>query len=203
MKKVYVWLMNGFADWEASYVCAELNKPESGCEVKTIAEDLLPKTSMGGFRVLPELALPADPADLDMTMLILPGGLGWSDSEADHAPAASLVRFCFEHGIEVAAICDATTFLGKHGFLDHDAHTGNTLEYLKLGAPAYAGDKHYIDAQAVSSGSLITANGSGAVEFSKLILAKLEVLQGEALEQWYHIFKQGYFSEVLTLPAIK
>jgi hypothetical protein len=31
MKKVLLFITDGFADWEASYVTAELNKPGTGC----------------------------------------------------------------------------------------------------------------------------------------------------------------------------
>ncbi|MEH7341578.1 glutamine amidotransferase, partial [Priestia megaterium] len=41
------------------------------------------------------------------------------------------------HNIPVAAICDATAFLGNYGFLDQNKHTGNSLPYLKEGAPNY------------------------------------------------------------------
>jgi putative intracellular protease/amidase len=190
LKQVLVFLTDGFADWEASYVCAELNKPDSGCQVRTIAVDLEPKTSMGGLRVLPDYDMSSDWRRMDIAMLIVPGGTGWS--EPVNEQAKELIRHCFERQAGVAAICDATTFLGRHGFLEQRKHTGNTLPGLKLGAPDYSGDEYYVEAQAVADGQLITANGSAAVEFSRLILQKLNVYQEEELEQWYGIFKNGF-----------
>ncbi|TYS89917.1 type 1 glutamine amidotransferase family protein [Rossellomorea aquimaris] len=191
MKKVLVFVTDGFADWEASYVTAEINKPETGYQVKTIAIDKDPKVSMGGFTVLPDFSLQGAP--LEFEMLIIPGGTGWREEK--NQQAKKLVDYCFEHDIPVAAICDATTFLGIHGYLDQLKHTGNSLPYLKEGAPDYRGEENYIADQSVSDGCLITANGSGAVEFSRDILRKLGVLEGEELDRWYDIFKNGFIKK--------
>ncbi|MGC9934414.1 type 1 glutamine amidotransferase family protein [Priestia aryabhattai] len=190
MKKVLVFITDGFADWEASYVTAELNKPGTGFQVQTIAIDNNPKVSMGGLTVLPDYSLQDFSSKLEFVMLIIPGGTGWREKK--NHQVKKLVSFCFEHNIPVAAICDATTFLGNYGFLDQNKHTGNSLPYLKEGAPNYRGDENYIEAQSVSDGCLITANGSGALEFSRDILEKLDVLKGKELEEWYDLFKIGF-----------
>jgi len=191
MKKVLVFVTDGFADWEASYVTAEINKSKTGYQVQTIAIDKDPKVSMGGLTVLPDFSLVDAP--LEFEMLIIPGGTGWREEK--NQQAKQLVDYCFEHDIPVAAICDATTFLGIHGYLDHLKHTGNTLPYLKEGAPHYRDEENYIAEQSVSDGCLITANGSGAVEFSGDILRKLGVLEGEELDRWYDIFKNGFIKK--------
>ena len=190
MKKVLVFITDGFADWEASYVTAELNKLGTGFQLQTIAIDNNPKVSMGGLTVLPDYSLHDFSSKLEFVMLIIPGGTGWRE-EKNHQ-VKKLVSFCFEHHIPVAAICDATTFLGNYGFLDQNKHTGNSLPYLKERAPNYRGDENYIEAQSVSDGCLITANGSGALEFSRDILEKLDVLKGKELEEWYDLFKIGF-----------
>ena len=193
MKKVLVFITDGFADWEASYVTAELNKRGTGFQVQTIAIDKNPKVSMGGLTVLPNYSLQDFSSKLEFTMLIIPGGTGWRE-EKNHQ-VKKLVSFCFEHNIPVAAICDATTFLGNYGFLDQNKHTGNSLLYLKEGAPNYRGDQNYIEEQSISDGCLITANGSSALEFSRDILEKLDVLKGKELEQWYDLFKNGFIKK--------
>ncbi|RAV11258.1 type 1 glutamine amidotransferase family protein [Paenibacillus contaminans] len=193
MKEVLLLITDGFADWEASYVSAELNKPTTGFKVKTIAIDKEPKTSMGGLSVLPDFEIGGFAVHADVAMLIIPGGTGWNEEKGQLIQ--TLVGDCLDKDIPVAAICDATTFLGNHGFLDHVKHTGNTLEYLKARAPRYKGDDHYVNAQAVSDRLLITANGSGAVEFSRHILAKLQVYDEQQLNEWYGTFKNGIISE--------
>ncbi|WP_418301252.1 type 1 glutamine amidotransferase family protein [Lysinibacillus fusiformis] len=190
MKKVLVFIIDCFADWEASYVTAELNKPGTGFQVQTIAIDKNPKKSMGGLTVLPDYSLLDFPFDLEIAMLIIPGGTGWKEEK--NQQAKKLVEFCFTEDIPVAAICDATTFLGNHGFLERYKHTGNSLAYLKEAAPNYKGDEKYIDQQSVSDGSLITANGTGALEFSRDILCELAVLEKKELKEWYDLFKKGF-----------
>jgi putative intracellular protease/amidase len=190
MKKVLVFITDGFADWEASYVTAELNKPGTGFQVQTIAIDKNPKVSMGGLTVLPDYSLQDFSLKLEFVMLIIPGGTGWRE-EKNHQ-VKNLVNFCFKNNVPVAAICDATTFLGNYGFLEQHKHTGNSLPYLKEGAPNYRGDENYIEEQSVSDGCLITANGSSALEFSRDILNKLDVLKNEELEEWYDLFKNGF-----------
>ena len=190
MKKVLIFITDGFADWEASYVTAELNKPGTGFQVQTIAIDKNPKVSMGGLTVIPDYSLKDFSFNLEFVMLIIPGGTGWRE-EKNHQ-VKKLVSYCLENTIPVAAICDATTFLGNYGFLDQHKHTGNSLPYLKEGAPNYRGDEKYVEKQSVSDGCLITANGSGALEFSRDILNKLEVLKGNELEEWYDLFKNGF-----------
>ena len=190
MKKVLVFITDGFADWEASYVTAELNKPGTGYEVQTIAIDKNPKISMGGLKVLPDYSLQEVSLNLELAMLIIPGGTGWRE-EKNHQ-AIKLVDYCVGKDIPVAAICDATTFLGEYGYLNHHKHTGNSLAYLKEGAPHYRGDNNYINEQSISDGCLITANGSGTLEFSRNILSKLDVLKSEELREWYGLFKNGF-----------
>lgn len=145
---------------------------------------------MGGLRVLPDYAIDDYEFHSDVAMLIIAGGMNWGDPIHDKAVPA--IRDCFDRDIPVAAICDATTFLGRHGYLDRHKHTGNQLAYLKQAAPNYRGEALYVEAQSVSDGGLTTANGSAAVEFGRHILEKLQVLEGEKLEEWYAIFKKGY-----------
>ncbi|WP_226577623.1 type 1 glutamine amidotransferase family protein [Halobacillus litoralis] len=190
MKNVLVFVTDGFADWEAAYVTAELNKPGTGYQVKTIAIDNQVKRSMGGLTVRPDYSLQEFSYDLTFDMVIIPGGTGWRE-EKNHQ-AEGLVRYCFDKGIPVAAICDATTFLGIYGFLDHRRHTGNSLPYLKEGAPDYRGEEKYRAEQSVRDRGLITANGSAALEFSRDILSELGVLDGEEVKEWYDLFKHGF-----------
>lgn len=48
-KEVLVFLSEDYGDWEGTYICSELNKPETGFAVKTMA---IPKPFLNFF--LPE-----------------------------------------------------------------------------------------------------------------------------------------------------
>lgn len=187
-KTVLIFLTDRYADWEASYVAAELQAPHSEYQVKTVTLDGKPVSSIGGFKVLPDYSL-ADTETSNFHMLILPGGNTWRQFET--VPVKELVARCVANNIPVAAICDATVFLGRYGFLDSVKHTSNSLENLKEGAPNYIGESDYIHAQSVLGGNLITANGTASLEFARDILKLLKVREDEKIDAWYHFFKMG------------
>ena len=85
--------------------------------------------SCSGFRTLPDYSFDTMPDDY--AALVLIGGFGWLDEqEADKV--VPIVRHAIEKGIIVGAICNAASFLAKHGFLNAVKHTGNGLEQLRL-----------------------------------------------------------------------
>ncbi|WP_124065666.1 type 1 glutamine amidotransferase family protein [Clostridium sp. E02] len=190
-QEILVFLSNGYADWEGSYLCSELNKPTTGYVVKTVALSKNPVTSLGGFRVIPDYSIKELPSRF--TMLLLIGGTAWLLGENDSIKET--VDTCINQNIPIAAICDASTFLANNGYLDHISHTGNSLDYLEEFAPNYKGRNHFVEKQVVSTEHFITANGTSAVEFAKAILNRLSIMPKEKLESWYHNFKVGYFKE--------
>ncbi|MFP7478446.1 type 1 glutamine amidotransferase family protein [Terribacillus saccharophilus] len=187
-KTVLIFLIDQYADWEASYVAAELQARQSEYQVKTVTVDGKPVSSIGGFRVLPDYSL-ADTETIDFHMLILPGGNTWRQPET--VLVKELIAHCFANNIPVAAICDATVFLGRYGFLEEVRHTSNSLEYLKEGALDYRAEQYYIESQSVWDGKLITANGTAPLEFAQDILKLLRVREEEKIHQWYRFFKEG------------
>ena len=93
----------------------------------------------------------------------------------------------------VAGICKASVFLGMHGFINNVKHTSNTIDYLK----SYAGDKYkgealYINQQAVRDKNIVTANGTGQLEFCKEILYALDADTPERIEESYQFYKNGF-----------
>ncbi|WP_019419501.1 type 1 glutamine amidotransferase family protein [Paenibacillus sp. OSY-SE] len=188
-KEVLVFISENYADWESAYICAELNKPDTGFSVKTLAVTKNPIKSMGGFTIIPDYSFAELPTHFHL--LILVGGTSWMKRENDDVK--QVVDLCVEKGIPVAAICDASTFLADKGYLDDIEHTGNSLPYLEEYAPGYKGSEHFIEKQVVSNERFITANGTSAVEFAKEILSYLQVMPEDQLDEWYHMFKVGFY----------
>ena len=186
---VLMLLSEPFADWEAAYICPELNKLED-YEIKTVSLSKTPVTTMGGLKVLPDYDIDNIPENLNIKLLLIPGGLSWDKTE--YKKYCKIIQYCLENNILTAAICNGVTFLADNGFLDNRRHTGNTLEYLKQTAPGYKGDKGYVESQSYIYENLITANGSAAVEFSRDILKKLNIFSPEELENWFFMFKKGF-----------
>jgi len=156
---------------------------------KIVAPTMDPVKSIGGFRTLPDYSFDTMPDDYAAMVLI--GGFGWATSVADKV--VPIVKRAIENGKIVGAICNAASFLAKHGFLNHVRHTGNGVEQLKLwGGENYAGVAMYLHEQAVSDKSIVTANGSATLEFAKELLLLLENDTPERIEMYYQFNKQGF-----------
>lgn len=188
VKDVYVYIHKGFADWEPAFVLPELQR-DSRYRVKTVAETSAPVVSMGGLRVLPDLVL--DDLDPDKAaILILTGGESWLDA-ASHAPVMGILPRFRERRVLLAAICGATLAPARLGYLDNIRHTSNDQDFLKTFAAAYAGEGNYAGGLAVTDAGIITASGSGAIEFAREILGALGVHDQETLRHWYDLFKNA------------
>lgn len=193
MKEVIFVLLNGFADWEGAFTAICLNqdvKPGNpiNYKVKYLSITKEPVTSIGGLRVLPDYDLKDMPEDY--AGLILIGGMRWFSPEAELI--VPLVKKALKDKKLVAGICNASVFLGMHGFLNEVKHTSNTLDYLKQYAgDQYTGESNYINKQAVRDENIVTANGIGQLEFCREILYALEADTAEAIEESYLFYKNG------------
>ena len=80
MNTVLILLSEPFADWEAAYICPELNKLED-YEIKTVSLSKAPVTTMGGLKVLPDYDIDNIPENINIKLLLIPGGLSWDNTE--------------------------------------------------------------------------------------------------------------------------
>lgn len=194
--EVLYLLLDDYADHEyvflsSAIACDERMIKENPKYVnKIVAPALGTVRSCSGFRTLPDYSFDTMPDDY--AALVLVGGFGWlNGQEADKV--VPIVRHAVEKGIIVGAICNAASFLAKHGFLNAVRHTGNGLEQLRLwGGSNYANEEGYVNEQAVSDRRIVTANGSAALEFAKELLLLLENDTPERIEMYYQFNKQGF-----------
>ena len=191
MKKIYVFLFDGFSDWEISYLTPEINKSEQ-FELVYFSKNGDLVTSMGGLQVKPTTSL-ADLDSEDIDMLILPGGSAWEKGE--NIEINNITNSLFEKGKPIAAICAATAYLGQLGVLDDLKHTSNDLYYLKGVAPNYCGEENYQNSFAVTDKNVITANGIASIEFAREVFKLIGLFNDENLEKWFQLFKNGIWSE--------
>ena len=186
-KEVLLVLTDRWADWEASHAIAEVNSVPQYA-VKTIAVDKKPKESIGGLRAEIDYVVKEYQNFNNIAMVILPGGFSWKENAYEE-----IVDFLTEvknREIPIAAICGATIFLGKHGFLDTIKHTGDELECF-LSEEGYNGKEKYVSAQIVVDGGFITANETAAVDFAYEIFKMLEIDEASELDEWHDNFKRG------------
>ncbi|UNO41162.1 DJ-1/PfpI family protein [Streptomyces sp. MST-110588] len=205
-KAVHLALYDTAADWEFGHAATVLRQgtyfhttPGDGFRIATVAATTTgsaPVTTMGGIRVLPDLALDALRPQ-DSALLILPGASLW-DSGEELAPFARKAREFLEAGVPVAAICGATAGLAREGLLDDRTHTSAVLDYLAA-QPGYQGADRYRDTDAVRDRGLITAGPTEPVAFAREIFAELDVMEPPVLDAWFRLHRH---SDATAFPVL-
>ncbi|HEY1575571.1 MAG TPA: type 1 glutamine amidotransferase family protein [Terracidiphilus sp.] len=188
---VYLFVFDTMSDWEASFATSAINNPRfqkqpGRYRVVTVGLTGEPVTTMGGLRILPDVALSEIEPD-HAAMLILPGGETWES--CSNIEAIDLARVFFVEGVPIAAICGATFALARAGVLDDFHHTSNSRDYLV--ASGYRGGKFYCDVPAVRDEGVITASGVAPLEFAREIFKALDLYSPSVIDAWYALFKFG------------
>lgn len=184
---VFIYVFDGLADWEIAYLSAELASGryfKRGAEkipVIKVGATVDPVVTMGGFRVLPDIAL-ADVRFGDDDFLVLPGGDLWL--QAPPRDILTLAKSRIEKGLPVAAICGATIALAGIGALDAIAHTSNDRDFLVSVCPDYRGSALYRNEGAVRTGNLVTASGIAPVEFAAEIFRLTGAFAPATVDAW-------------------
>ena len=156
---------------------------------RAVAPTMEPVRSIGGFRTLPDYSFDTMPDDY--AALVLVGGFGWATDAAE--AVVPIVTRAMKEGRIVGAICNAVSFLARHGLLHGIRHTGNGPEQLKLwGGERYENLGMYVHAQAVSDRTVVTANGSATLEFARELLLLLENDTPERIGMYYRFNKEGF-----------
>jgi putative intracellular protease/amidase len=190
-KRIFVYLFDGFSDWEISYLTPEINKREQ-FDLVYFSKNGNLITSMGGLQITPTTSLNELKFE-DVDMLILPGGDAWEKGE--NTEIEKLTKDIFEKRKPIAAICAATTYLGQLGLLNDLKHTSNDLNYLKGIAPKYCGDENYQNSLALTDKNITTANGIAPIEFAREIFKTIGLYSDDNIEKWFQLFKNGIWSE--------
>ncbi len=188
-------LLPDFASHEMVYLMEAISSDEAQLKLnpkyinKVVAPTMEAVAAIGGFKVLPDYSFDNMPEDY--AALVLIGGYGWLTPLADKV--TPIVRKALDSGKIVGTVCNGASFMAKSGFLNNVKHTGNGLEQLKVwGGENYINSDGYVHQQAVSDGRIVTANGSGALEFAKELLLLLENDTPERIEMFYQFYKQGF-----------
>lgn len=192
-KKVYIFLFDGFADWEISYVTPHLQKSEK-YELATVSLTGQNVKSMGGLQVISNYRL-SDINYENSAMFILPGGDAWERKELPEV--IPFIQNLAQRQIPIAAICGATTLLADMKLLDSVKHTSNSKDYLNKFCPNYEGQDNYVGKEdysnpiAITDCNIITSSGIAPVEFAKEIFKLLRIYDEPTIEKWYQLFKHG------------
>lgn len=196
MKKTIIFtIIEPYADWEYAFLAAALQdrigNSNSGYEVKTMSVTKKQVRSIGGFITIPDFSLDTIPQAF--SGLVLVGGYSWRTEQA--GCILPFVKTAYREGKIIGAICDATVFLGMNGLLNERKHTSNSMdELVKTAGEVYTGRDLYICKQAVRDGNLITANGTGYLEFTREYLYALGAYPDDYIEEYYRFYKKGSFT---------
>lgn len=188
-------LLPDFAEHEMVYLAQAIASDDYALKEapkyvnRIVAPTMEPVKSIGGFRMLPDYTFDTMPGDY--AALVLIGGFGWMSPAADKV--APIVAEAVAAGKIVGAICNAASFMARHGFLNGIAHTGNGLDQLKLwGGEGYTNADGYRHCQSVADGTIVTANGSATLDFAKDLLLLLENDTPGRIERYYQFNKRGF-----------
>ena len=164
---VYVLLGKGFEETEAIAPIDLLRR----AGVPTLTVGIGGKVIEGGHGIAVAADITLEEVDpTQMEMVVLPGGLGGVASIQGSAEALDLVRFAWDNGKLVAAICAGPTVLASLGITDGLDVT------CYPGCEAQMGAAHYLEGKAsVTSGRVITGTSAGcAVPFGLALIAALK-----------------------------
>jgi len=184
----FVFVFDGFADWEPASALAELRRT-FGFETKTIGLSRDPVLSMGGLRVVPDLALAEFETDT-AAILILPGGDSWMG--VHHTEITGAIRAMERDHRPIAGICAATLALAHAGVLDDRMHTSNGAGFIEKFVPAYTGASFYRAAPAITDGSVITASGLAPVAFAAEIFRILAPERTDDIATYQSLYARGF-----------
>jgi len=194
MKEILYILLDNYADHEIPFLAQAITTDEVGLRQnpkyanKIVAATMAPVNSISGFKMMPDYTFDTIPADYAAIVLI--GGYGWQAPNADKV--TPIVANAVMRGVPVGAICNAASWMASKGFLNGIKHTGNGLDQLKLwGGDNYTNEAGYVNAQAVTDGYIVTANGTGYLDFAVEMLRLLENDTPEMIDRYHMFFKMG------------
>ena len=164
---VYVLLGNGFEELEAIAPIDLMRR--AGIEVMTVGVN--GKTIYGGHGIGVCADITLEEMDLTaMDMIVLPGGLGGVASVKGSPLALDAVRFAYDNGKWVAAICAAPTVLAMLGITNGRHATCYPSCEADMGSAIMEDSKAY-----VVDGKLITGTSAGcAIPFGLALVAALK-----------------------------
>ena len=164
---VYMLLGTGFEETEAIAPLDLLRR--AGVDVMTVG--VTGKTVYGSHNIGIEADITIGEMDLtNLEMIILPGGLGGVASARASKPAMDALKFAWDNGKFVAAICAGPTVLADLGITDGKNAT------CYPGCESGMGSATMIsDAACVRDGKLITGTSAGcAIPFGLALIAALK-----------------------------
>lgn len=192
-RKIGLYVTDTMADWEYAYLTTQIAEAEQ-CKPGRFSLEFVgdaPVRSLGGLYVAPTMTI-SQGNHLDA--LIIPGA---STYHAGHEDLAELVGTLLGRDVPVAAICGATFFLARNGWLDERKHTSNVLEYLQ--SSGYAGSENYVDEAVVTDRGVTTAGGIHPVQFTAEVMRVIGLYPQAIIDSWEQLYLTGESEHYATM----
>ena len=169
MKKVYVFLAEGFEEIEGLTVVDLLHRAKIETEMVSIMETN-PVKGSHGIEVTAD-CLFADRDYADASVLVLPGGMPGTLNLGNHEGLCELLKKHYGEEKMIAAICAAPSVFGQLGFLNGRIATCYPGFESKLEGVIILSTKVAVD------GNVTTSKGLGtAIDFSLKLIEQLSDL---------------------------
>lgn len=167
MKKVLVFLAEGFETIEALSVVDVCNRAKVTCHACSLTENRIVNSAHGTMVLCDKLISDDDLETYDA--IVLPGGMPGSTNLRDNEKVQSLIKKYNEENKIVAAICAAPIALAKAGVIEGKKVTSYP------GFKEELGNVNYVEEDTVVvDGNIITSRGPAtALVFGLEILKKL------------------------------
>lgn len=194
MQTIALYTTETMADWEYAYLTTQITTAEEvrpgRFRLLLVGDGPAPVRSLGGLPLSPaadldELIPLADEGTL--AALVIPGGNHYV--EGGHERLAGTVEGLIAREVPVAAICGATYFLARNGFLDERRHTSNAAEFLT--ASGYQGAGGYVDAPVITDQGVTTASGIHAVPFTAEVMRVTQLAPEPVITAWEQLYLTG------------
>jgi putative intracellular protease/amidase len=169
MTRMLAILTDNYADWEFGPLAAAA-RGYSDIEVVTATPEGKPVTSMGGLKVMPDMAID----EIDLTCIdafIVIGGSVWGTVGAPDL--SGILNAAHRDGKLIGAICGGTIALAASGLLDAIPHTSNDSRTL-VDVDGYNGHGYFVaSTAALKCGHIVTASGMAPVSFMRTVITAL------------------------------
>lgn len=188
-KIVAIYATDTMADWEYAYITTQLaiaEKARPGQHHVAFAGETLDTVySQGGLSITPTTTVEKICDDKALATLVIPGAATYGKG---HSALYQTVAALLEQEKPVSAICGATYFLARCGFLNSRAHTSNSISFLQQ-APGYTGERFYLDAKVVTDTGITTASGLHPIAFTAEVLRQANVFPQPVINAWQTLFE--------------
>lgn len=177
---IYIFLADGFEETEAITPIDYIRR----CGLKALTVGIGAKTITGAHGISVECDITDSQTKTDgLSMVVLPGGMPGTLNLQKSKTVEKCLKYCFDNGRYIAAICAAPSILGGYGFLSgKNATCFPGFEDKLTGARLEA-------SAAVTDGNIITAKGAGcanqfAFEIIKALCGAEKAEEISSCVQW-------------------